>query len=168
MPSRNSACSSVDYFSVSASGRALRLTTQSEGIRCRALFGGGAPAVRDWKPAATPARNSPVTFFPCRDGETGRRSGLKIRRPERVVGVRVPLPAPSKPGNAALADAGSSHGIRKADRRDNYPAPSQTEHSTRRQKNVVLNCSCRWRAWFISVWNSGSPRRLCNRGSRMK
>jgi hypothetical protein len=29
-----------------------------------------------------------------RDGETGRRSGLKIRRPERVVGVQVPLPAP--------------------------------------------------------------------------
>ena len=31
---------------------------------------------------------------PGRDGETGRRSGLKIRRPERVVGVQVPLPAP--------------------------------------------------------------------------
>ena len=30
-----------------------------------------------------------------RDGETGRRSGLKIRRPERVVGVQVPLPAPT-------------------------------------------------------------------------
>ena len=30
-----------------------------------------------------------------RDGEIGRRSGLKIRRPERVVGVQVPLPAPS-------------------------------------------------------------------------
>ena len=32
-----------------------------------------------------------------RDGGTGRRSGLKIRRPERVVGVRVPLPAPLGP-----------------------------------------------------------------------
>ncbi len=31
-----------------------------------------------------------------RDGETGRRSGLKIRRTERSVGVQVPLPAPLK------------------------------------------------------------------------
>ena len=31
---------------------------------------------------------------PRRDGEIGRRSGLKIRGPERVVGVRVPLSAP--------------------------------------------------------------------------
>ena len=29
-----------------------------------------------------------------RDGEIGRRSGLKIRRSERTVGVRFPLPAP--------------------------------------------------------------------------
>ena len=35
---------------------------------------------------------------PCesRDGGTGRRSGLKIRGPETVVGVRVPLSAPAK------------------------------------------------------------------------
>src|ERR1700688_4769749 len=33
----------------------------------------------------------------CRDGEIGRRSGLKIRRSERTVGVRFPLPAPSIP-----------------------------------------------------------------------
>src|SRR6516165_6615265 len=39
-----------------------------------------------------------------RDGETGRRSGLKIRRPERVVGVRFPLPAPSN----TLPEAGLS------------------------------------------------------------
>src|SRR6266849_1610551 len=32
---------------------------------------------------------------PCRDGEIGRRSGLKIRRGESSVGVRFPLPAPS-------------------------------------------------------------------------
>jgi hypothetical protein len=31
----------------------------------------------------------------CRDGEIGRRSGLKIRRAERPVGVRFPLPAPT-------------------------------------------------------------------------
>jgi hypothetical protein len=31
-----------------------------------------------------------------RDGEIGRRSGLKIRRSERTVGVRFPLPAPAK------------------------------------------------------------------------
>ena len=30
-----------------------------------------------------------------RDGEIGRRSGLKIRRGESSVGVRFPLPAPS-------------------------------------------------------------------------
>src|SRR5665213_745556 len=30
------------------------------------------------------------------DGETGRRSGLKIRRPLQVVGVQVPLWAPDK------------------------------------------------------------------------
>ena len=30
----------------------------------------------------------------CPDGEIGRRSGLKIRGPERVVGVQVPLRAP--------------------------------------------------------------------------
>ena len=35
--------------------------------------------------------------IPGRDGGTGRRSGLKIRGPERVVGVRVPLSAPAKP-----------------------------------------------------------------------
>ncbi len=33
--------------------------------------------------------------FDCRDGEIGRRSGLKIRRSERTVGVRFPLPAPT-------------------------------------------------------------------------
>ncbi len=32
-----------------------------------------------------------------RDGEIGRRSGLKIRRSERTVGVRFPLPAPTNP-----------------------------------------------------------------------
>src|ERR1019366_8216932 len=32
-----------------------------------------------------------------RDGEIGRRSGLKIRRGESSVGVRFPLPAPSQP-----------------------------------------------------------------------
>ena len=36
----------------------------------------------------------PYSYRECRDGETGRRSGLKIRRPERAVGVQVPLPAP--------------------------------------------------------------------------
>jgi hypothetical protein len=34
---------------------------------------------------------------PGRDGEIGRRSGLKIRRSERTVGVRFPLPAPLNP-----------------------------------------------------------------------
>ena len=33
---------------------------------------------------------------PSRDGEIGRRSGLKIRRSERTVGVRFPLPAPAQ------------------------------------------------------------------------
>src|ERR1700691_485119 len=32
-----------------------------------------------------------------RDGEIGRRSGLKIRRSEGTVGVRFPLPAPTNP-----------------------------------------------------------------------
>jgi hypothetical protein len=32
----------------------------------------------------------------CPDGEIGRHSGLKIRRPETVVGVQVPLRAPNK------------------------------------------------------------------------
>jgi hypothetical protein len=32
--------------------------------------------------------------IPGRDGGIGRRSGLKIRGPERVVGVQVPLSAP--------------------------------------------------------------------------
>jgi hypothetical protein len=31
----------------------------------------------------------------CPDGEIGRHSGLKIRRPETVVGVQVPLRAPN-------------------------------------------------------------------------
>ncbi len=31
-----------------------------------------------------------------RDGEIGRRSGLKIRRSERTVGVRFPFPAPTE------------------------------------------------------------------------
>ncbi len=31
------------------------------------------------------------------DGEIGRRSGLKIRGPERAVGVQVPLRAPNSP-----------------------------------------------------------------------
>src|SRR5258708_29702556 len=35
-----------------------------------------------------------------RDGEIGRRSGLKIRRSERTVGVRFPLPAPDSGGEA--------------------------------------------------------------------
>ena len=54
-----------------------------------------------------------------RDGEIGRRSGLKIRRSERTVGVRFPLPAPPEThiltrvlsiwfGLASVAAAGSS------------------------------------------------------------
>ena len=40
-----------------------------------------------------------------RDGEIGRRSGLKIRRGESSVGVRFPLPAPSSPLNTTSLDA---------------------------------------------------------------
>ena len=39
-----------------------------------------------------------------RDGGTGRRSGLKIRKPERVVGVRVPLSAPTTARTFVLID----------------------------------------------------------------
>src|ERR1035438_2486010 len=46
--------------------------------------------------------------------------------------------------------------------------PFQSSVSTGCQKNAVLNCSCRRRAWFIRVLNSGSSRRLCSRGSRAK
>src|ERR1035437_5412399 len=35
-------------------------------------------------------------YLKSRDGEIGRRSGLKIRRSERTVGVRFPLPAPAR------------------------------------------------------------------------
>ena len=35
-----------------------------------------------------------MIYAECRDGEIGRRSGLKIRRGESSVGVRFPLPAP--------------------------------------------------------------------------
>ena len=35
--------------------------------------------------------------FECRGGETGIRSGLKIRRPERDMRVRAPPPAPATP-----------------------------------------------------------------------
>jgi hypothetical protein len=38
-----------------------------------------------------------------RDGEIGRRSGLKIRRSERTVGVRFPLPAPSPTHSRAVS-----------------------------------------------------------------
>jgi hypothetical protein len=34
-------------------------------------------------------------FHPRRDGGTGRRSGLKIRRGSPLVGVQLPLPAPT-------------------------------------------------------------------------
>ena len=37
-----------------------------------------------------------------------------------------------------------------------------------RQKNVVLKCSCRFRAWLMSPWYSASPRRFCSRGSLTK
>ena len=46
-----------------------------------------------------------------RDGEIGRRSGLKIRRSERTVGVRFPLPAPTNPLTERSVRKNSSSGI---------------------------------------------------------
>jgi hypothetical protein len=42
------------------------------------------------------------------DGEIGRHSGLKIRRPEMVVGVQVPLRAPCHFGAGSLGASGSA------------------------------------------------------------
>jgi hypothetical protein len=57
--------------------------------------------------------HSAVVSSQGRDGETGRRSGLKIRRPERVVGVQVPLPAPLTNARTVRRrkSAGNEYGI---------------------------------------------------------
>ena len=57
----------------------------------------GRPALRPVPYSAVKPCDTGNAHAQRRDGEIGRRSGLKIRRPERVVGVQVPLPAPAKP-----------------------------------------------------------------------
>jgi hypothetical protein len=52
---------------------------------------------RSWSEPSFPASGTKSVWDRIgagRDGEIGRRSGLKIRRSERTVGVRFPLPAP--------------------------------------------------------------------------
>src|SRR5262245_22278722 len=53
-------------------------------------------------------------FHISRDGGTGRRSGLKIRRGSPLVGVQLPLPAPTTPQDDAIDRivAGEPHSLR--------------------------------------------------------
>ncbi len=75
------------------------------GYRQKKFLYGAPPAITESVPSVSSVVRFSIPWIawltmglaPCRDGGTGRRSGLKIRSLERGVGVRVPLSAPIIP-----------------------------------------------------------------------